>query len=266
MEKYNISKVSRFWNISNELLRHYERLGLIEPERNENGYRFFNFKDIDRLLGIRRYRSMDFSLEDIDRLMNAADYTEVQELFQKSLENIRQKIAWYQELSWMTEKILNDWRQIRDDAGKCELTISQDILRVDLRYNDILNESISTEKISVWAEKLPVVFVSLSFRKEAILSGTKDVSLGYGVDIETFKRLGLPHIASEKYIRACKCVTTIIYSRSEEFIGAHSLRPVVDYCLKHGLTICGDAWGFTISTCVWGREHYRYHRVFVPVE
>lgn len=40
MGKYNISKTSKTVNISNELLRHYERLGLIEPERGENGYRF----------------------------------------------------------------------------------------------------------------------------------------------------------------------------------------------------------------------------------
>lgn len=35
MGKYNISKTSRTVNISNELLRHYERLGLIEPDRGE---------------------------------------------------------------------------------------------------------------------------------------------------------------------------------------------------------------------------------------
>ena len=58
MSRYNISKASKTLNISSELLRHYERLGLIEPKRAENGYRFFNAQDLDKLQGIRRYRNM----------------------------------------------------------------------------------------------------------------------------------------------------------------------------------------------------------------
>lgn len=40
MSKYNISKTSRFLGISSELLRHYERLGLIEPERHKTAIAF----------------------------------------------------------------------------------------------------------------------------------------------------------------------------------------------------------------------------------
>ena len=85
MSKYNISKTSRFLGISSELLRHYERLGLIEPERHENGYRIFDYRQIDKLQGIRRFRNMGFSLAEIDRLIGCAAYDEVGALLEKAL-------------------------------------------------------------------------------------------------------------------------------------------------------------------------------------
>lgn len=266
MERYNISKTSRFLNISNELLRHYERLGLIEPERGENGYRFFSFKEIDKLQGIRRYRNMNFSLEDMDKLIYTADYAEVGSLYEQSLEYTRRRIAWYQELQQATEEIVRDWKNIETEVGCCRLTESKDTLRVDLRHNDILDETAVPEEVAEWIEHLPVVFISPGFKKEAILSGSQDVSFGYGIEMEAFCRLGLKHIAAEEYIRSCRCVTTIVYSNGDTYIGAHSLQPVVEFCRKEELTICGDAWGVTIGNCSRDGETYRYHRVYVPVE
>ena len=265
MEKYNISKASRFLNISSELLRHYERLRLIEPERGENGYRFFNYRDMDKLQGIRRYRNMNFSLEDMDRLIYTADHTTVEGLLEKSLADTHARIAWYQELAQATEQILADWRQIETGAGACELTLSKAVLRVDLRRNDVYNETVVTEETAKWIEKLPVVFISPYFKKVDILAGTRDVSFGYGVEAEAFERLGLSHIPSERYLPACKCVTTIVYSHGEESIGAHSLRPAIEYCREYGLAVCGDAWGITVGNCNRDGETYRYHRVFLPV-
>jgi DNA-binding transcriptional MerR regulator len=86
MGKYNISKTSKTVNISNELLRHYERLGLIEPERGENGYRFFSFRDLDKLQGIRRFRNMGFSLAEMEKLMYTGDYEQVGELYEQALQ------------------------------------------------------------------------------------------------------------------------------------------------------------------------------------
>ncbi len=264
-KKYNISKTSQFLNISNELLRHYERLGLIEPERGDNGYRFFSFHDIDKLQGIRRYRNMNFSLEDMDRLIYTADYDEVSRLYAQSLAETERKLAWYQELKLATEKIIRSWMNIEAKAGQCQLVMCDDILRVDLRHNDVLDETIVTEETASWIECLPVTFISPRFDREAILSGSKDVSFGYGVEYSAFERLGLNHIRGEQHILPCQCVTTIIYSVDQDFISAHSLRPVLDFCAENGLELAGDAWGVTLGNCSRDGKTYRYHQVYAPV-
>ena len=50
-------------------IRYYEKEGLLQPERTENGYREYSEKDLQQLLKIRLLRSLHFSLEDIKSLM-----------------------------------------------------------------------------------------------------------------------------------------------------------------------------------------------------
>lgn len=49
-------------------IRFYENEGLLEPKRNENGYRDYSEADLDELLRIKLLRSLDFSLDEIRNL------------------------------------------------------------------------------------------------------------------------------------------------------------------------------------------------------
>lgn len=56
-------------------IRYYEQLGLLpSATRNASGYRQYTAADCDRLLFIRRSRSLGFSLDDIRELLWFADH------------------------------------------------------------------------------------------------------------------------------------------------------------------------------------------------
>lgn len=44
-----IKEVEKQLSISSHALRYYEKMHLIHPHRDENGYRDYNMQDIDRL-------------------------------------------------------------------------------------------------------------------------------------------------------------------------------------------------------------------------
>ena len=54
---YKISEISKLYGIGVDSLRYYERLGLIHPKRDTNGYRLYHLKDIYKLNLIRDLRS-----------------------------------------------------------------------------------------------------------------------------------------------------------------------------------------------------------------
>ena len=266
MSKYNISKTSRFLGISSELLRHYERLGLIEPERRENGYRFFDYRQIDKLHGIRRFRNMGFSLSEIGRLFNCAEYDEVNALLQKALERSSWNILWMTELEHANRTLVEEWRQLPQRLNQCEETISPEIVRVDIRHNSQMDEAVISDELMTWLERTPVVFISPAFPRAGILSGSEDIRFGYGIEVAARSRLSLACVEGEQHLASRRCITTVVFSRGQEHISCRHLRHVVQYCQAHRLTIAGDAWGITLGPC---HDHgiiCRHHRVYVPVE
>lgn len=50
-------------------IRYYEKEGLLQPERTENGYREYSDKDLSQLQKIRLLRSLHLSLDDIRSLI-----------------------------------------------------------------------------------------------------------------------------------------------------------------------------------------------------
>ena len=46
-------------------LRYYEKLGILKPRRDTNGYRLYNLKDMYKLNVIRDLRRLDFSMQQI---------------------------------------------------------------------------------------------------------------------------------------------------------------------------------------------------------
>ena len=62
---YKISEIARLYGIGVDSLRYYERLGILQPRRESNGYRLYSLKDMYKLNLIRDLRRLDFSMEQI---------------------------------------------------------------------------------------------------------------------------------------------------------------------------------------------------------
>ena len=63
---FNIGEVSRLFNISVDSIRYYEKIGILEPTRNEgNNYRVYTLSDIRQLTMIRELLGLNFSTERI---------------------------------------------------------------------------------------------------------------------------------------------------------------------------------------------------------
>ena len=65
-----IGEVSAQSGISQRMIRHYEKIGLIPSAlRRESGYRDYDESDVHRLRFIGRARDVGFSIEDIGKLL-----------------------------------------------------------------------------------------------------------------------------------------------------------------------------------------------------
>ena len=69
-KKYLIGDVAQIVGISRDALRFYEKKGVIQAEKKENGYRYYSEDDIYKLLYVVYHRKMNVSLKEIEALMD----------------------------------------------------------------------------------------------------------------------------------------------------------------------------------------------------
>lgn len=66
-----IGEVARRSGVSARMLRHYDRLGLVQPtSRSSTGYREYSPEDVRRLLHVESLRSLGLSLHDVGRALD----------------------------------------------------------------------------------------------------------------------------------------------------------------------------------------------------
>lgn len=71
-----IGELARQTGLPVETLRFYERQGLLQARRADNGYRLFALSDVARVQFILRAKQLGFSLEDIGELLELEQASE----------------------------------------------------------------------------------------------------------------------------------------------------------------------------------------------
>ncbi|HEX2952492.1 MAG TPA: MerR family transcriptional regulator [Bacillota bacterium] len=94
MGVYLRNQLAKVAGLNIETLRYYEKVGLISPQRLENGYRVYAEDAVARLGFIKRAKEAGFTLEEIRKTLSLFEYDmKVEELADVMAEGIAAKIA-----------------------------------------------------------------------------------------------------------------------------------------------------------------------------
>jgi MerR family transcriptional regulator/heat shock protein HspR len=76
--RYTISVAADLVNVHQQTLRHYERLGLIEPQRGKGEIRYFSPEDIEKIHQIRRLvNELGVNLAGVEVILNMRNQMEL---------------------------------------------------------------------------------------------------------------------------------------------------------------------------------------------
>lgn len=113
MITFTVSQMARATDTKPVTIRYYEQVGLLpSAPRNASGYRQYTQVERDRLLFIRRSRSLGFSLDDIRQLLSFADQRQascaaVDAKVAEQLDQVRTRIHDLQELELELQRLLS---------------------------------------------------------------------------------------------------------------------------------------------------------------
>ena len=117
---FQVKELAQHCNVSPETVRHYTRIGLLEPTHDPvNGYRQFNASDSIRLNFIRRAKTLGFSLNEIKRILTECQKGKspcpmVRDLINKRIKANRARLEQLMELQIRMEQALSDWATMSD--------------------------------------------------------------------------------------------------------------------------------------------------------
>jgi MerR family transcriptional regulator/heat shock protein HspR len=91
--RYTISVAAELVYVHQQTLRHYERLGLVEPLRGKGEIRYYSPQDIERILQIRRLvDELGVNLAGVEVILNMRDQMErMQREHADALERLREE-------------------------------------------------------------------------------------------------------------------------------------------------------------------------------
>lgn len=261
---YNIGDTAKLIGISPALLRHYESKGIIDPKREENDYRLYDNDMIKRLSGIRRFRSMGFSLKNAEILVKSPEQEELLKLHQERLTELKAELEWKQHILKALDFIYTELSVAVENTQKIEITQMPAMLWI----NNHMEEHLGSKEIlqlRAWLEGMPVVQISPWFTLTDIMRKAETQCFGYVVERECACQLGLLHTPGAIHVAPAQYISTVIYSENIEHIKPSQLTFLYENALEMGVIPTGDAWGITLGNCCIDNQVRKYHRVYLPI-
>lgn len=257
-ELFQIGDVAKMFHLSVGSLRHYEKIGLLEPEYVDpgTGYRYYSIRQFECLNTIRYLRVLGMPLPQIACFLKNRDVNKIQEMLRQQKEEV---IRQQKELQIIERKINNRLLQLGDALSSRFDSI--EMIRTEPRRIAWIRNNLS---ISSYLDLETSIHQLVRHQKDAIVFLGK---VGVGIARE--------HLEEKKY--GCYDMVFLILDPEDSyegdtdempeetcvsvrFCGSHQEAPLYyrkldGYMAEHGLTVSGFSreitmidYGFTEDT------------------
>lgn len=245
MIMYKINEVAKLLNVSSELLRYYERMGLIKPKRNPGGYRYYDKEDINLLLGILRYKKMNFTLAETAKLLYENDYSQTWRAYEAAKHRSEYEIKKQQAILKNISFIVDEWKNIEANYMILKKEKSEKIVRISMIEDEHIIDKHFSHAQKQMIELLPVSFISPLIRKE-----DHRIEFGYAIRADDLQALeGIIYDEYEVFDYQ-ECVTTIVKTIGKNRLSNESLTFLWKYIADNAMVLKGDIWGYTIGNYI----------------
>lgn len=240
---YKIKEIAKLFNISSELLRYYERFGLIKPRREEKGYRYYNLEHIKLLTGILRFRKMNFTLAETKKLLYEANYDDCLKAYEDAKARTEFEIIKQQAILENVNYIINMWKNMEDSLYKIRKTTNEAVVRVAMVEEEHIVDAQFASAQKQMIDLLPVSFISPLINKD-----DHTIEFGYAIKVKDLNKLNGIMYDEYSIFDGQECLMTMVKTVGSDRLTIDSVAFIFDYLYEHGLKLKSDIWGYTLGS------------------
>lgn len=118
-----VNELARKADVTTDTVRHYVRIGLLQPERHpDNGYKLFNPADVQRLRFIHQARQLGYSLKEIKAIFFECQQVDTvcpkaRKILRRRMKDNRAKLREMNKLQRKLEKEVALWEKKFPDGA-----------------------------------------------------------------------------------------------------------------------------------------------------
>lgn len=270
MEKYKIGVVARLLDMPNDTLRYYESRGIVTPQKDEeSGYRYYDAWDLNYLLDSIWYRSYDFSLNDVVKMVNEDDQSDFVDRCLKREAELLHTIYEYKQKLDALVLFRQRVAQMKKKLGVFEIVERPAMIyqRHRIKYEFIFDDD-ALALTKKWIALMPFIdhtFVIPEYSAKDT-SGFNEYWWGFSLSPDNAIRSGIDITPPVEYIPPVKSIYTV-FTAGERSTFTHSLKSkVIAPILNMGHTIVGPPIGHLLVRLHEDGIFTRYFEVWVPIE
>ncbi len=266
--KYRIGDVSKLLGISPDLLRYYEKKGVVSPIKDEsNDYRYYEPWDINFLLDCLWFKKFGFGIEQIGHIVTDCPYEEMLELMDQKEEEIQQALLYQKQLLRRTRQYRQDLVRAKLCVGKCDLRPSPEVVRYLNRHNYSYDQGEEIRQLSQkWLEYMPFTQRCFEVELNDLLGEGNNFSWGFSLNMDYVREFEVPLESSVVHLPSRPSIHSVFTSVGKGAFSPRQMDYIVNYARQQGLTLCGAAQGNLVCSLVDNGQLTGYFEVWLPVE
>nr|WP_319215955.1 MerR family transcriptional regulator [uncultured Trichococcus sp.] len=262
--KYKISEVSKILNMPIDSIRFYEKKGIISPQKDkQTDYRVYDDWDINYLLEYKRFRKMDFSAQEIKKLLHETNFSDYLKLLEKNQESIKKKAVYYQLLEKKNEELINKLTfldfKFHIETIPCKLFFSH---RENFEYS---SANQLREIFDPWMEYYALLDNTVVIRKEDLFQDSSNFEWGFSINKSECIALKLPMSERIECFEEQTYLRFIVNAGARGNFSKDLIKPAVSHIEKSNYRINGDISGRLLAR-INDAEYLRYIEFFIPIE
>ena len=264
--KYKIGEVARILGISTDLLRYYEKKGVVTPEKNSsNDYRYYDSWDINSLVDCLWFKNFGFSIDQIADMVKIPGTRELGELFLCKEDELRRTIKRCELLLLRSERYRRDLQKTGELLYRCRVEDSPEFVRfINREGQEYFNTPETARLARQWLAAMP--FNRRCFEICA-QSGEDACRWGFSLDMDYVRELEFEISEPMTVAPSRRSIHTVFKSAGGRDGFAPSL---LDYALEYardmGAQPTAPVHGVLLASVMEEGKLTGYFEAWIPIE
>lgn len=268
--KYKIGDVSRMLGISTDLLRYYEKKGIVHPQKDDrNSYRYYDSWDINFLIDCLWYKNFNFSMEEIAHIVSDSDFDALSSQIEEKEEELERALRRQKLLLERLRVHRLEMKRGKELLGKCDVVVSRDTICYMNRHNFAYDDDPAlTGLTQTWLRYMPFVRRCFEIRLNDLPGKDGEGNFSWGMSLNPKYAKEFPVICQPpvKYLPPRRCVHSVFKSTGKDAFSPSHLQFLMDYAGENGLSVCDNAYGNLLFSVVEDGGQTGYFEVWIPIE